>query len=129
MKIRVYTPEDQDRLFEMMREEGSDWECYYGESQIGKYCLALERSITYVAYEEDVLSGYVRCRNDDGFGIYVYDLLVRPSSRGRSIGKKLMERVCSDYAEDDVYVMSGVDEYYEKLGYFREGTIYKLQGI
>ena len=124
MEIKRYTENDDEQLFDMMREEGGDWSCYYGEAGIGKYKKALRDSRTYVAYEGSVLCGYVRCREDDGFGVYIYDLLVRRSCRGREIGRKLMERVCDDYPGEIVYAMSDVDEYYEKLGYSREGSIY-----
>jgi len=124
MEIKRYSEADEQKLFDLLREEGKDWECYSAEEAMGKYKRALANSITYVAYEGDVLCGYVRCRDDDGFGVYAYDLLVKRALRGRSIGRKLMKRVCMDYPEDTVYVMSGVDEYYEKLGYFREGSIY-----
>jgi ribosomal protein S18 acetylase RimI-like enzyme len=79
-----------------------------------------------VAYEGDSLCGYLRFKEDNGFGVYIYDLLVTKSCRGRGIGKKLIEQVCSDYPEEDTYVMSGADGYYEKLGYSREGSIFKV---
>ncbi len=126
MEIRKYAPGDEFRLFELMQEEGPDWQCYFRETAKEKYVQALERSITYIACKGAMLCGYVRCRDDDGFGIYVYDLLVKPTARGRGIGRKLMERVCADYPDDTVYVLSGVDKYYEKLGYCREGSIYKV---
>lgn len=110
----------------MMRSEGEDWECYYGETAIERYKQALKNSLTYVAYEGEVLCGYARCRDDDGFGIYVYDLLVQKEYRGGSLGRKLMDRVCADYPDAAVYVMSGVDGYYEKLGYHREGSIFAV---
>ncbi len=124
MEIKDYTITDDEQLFDMMRGEGEDWSCYYGGSGLGKYKKALRNSRVYVAYEGDILCGYVRCREDDGFGVYIYDLLVSKAYRGREIGRKLMERVCDDYPGEVVYVMSGVDGYYEKLGYTREGSIF-----
>lgn len=126
MEIKKYSESDAEKLFDMMREEGPDWECYFGDSAAERYRQALDRSVTYVAYEGDLLCGYVRCRDDDGLGFYIYDLLVRKSHRGFGIGRKLMERACSDYPEETAYVMSGADGYYEKQGYKREGSIYKL---
>lgn len=108
----------------MMRDEGEDWACYYGETD--KYRRALRHSRVYVAYEGDILCGYVRCRDDDGLCVFVYDLLVRRAFRGRAIGRLLMERVCADFPGVTVYVLSGVDGYYEKLGYSREGSIFKV---
>jgi hypothetical protein len=71
--------------------------------------------------------GYVRCREDDGFGVYIYDLLVRKTHRGKQIGKTLMEWVFKDFPNQTIYVMSDVDPYYEKLGYRREGSIFKIK--
>ncbi len=126
MEIRIYTKNDEANLFDMMREDGSDWECYWGESGIEKYKAALANSLTYVAYEGNELCGYARCRDDDGFGVYVYDLLVKKTYRGNSIGRMLMERVCTDFPNNEIYVMSDVDEYYKKLGYRREGSIFEV---
>lgn len=38
-----------------------------------------------------------------------------------------MERVCQDFPDQPVYVMSDVDSYYEKLGYIREGSIFRVK--
>lgn len=69
----------------------------------------------------------MRCREDEGFGVYVYDLLVRRSSRGKQIDKILLERVCRDFSEQTLYVMSDADQYYEKLGYRKIGSIFKIK--
>ncbi|MGI6659235.1 MAG: GNAT family N-acetyltransferase [Dethiobacteraceae bacterium] len=69
----------------------------------------------------------MRCREDDGFGVYIYDLLVRKTHRGRQIGKSLIEWVCQNFQDQPVYVMSDVDRYYEKLGYRREGSIFEVK--
>jgi len=108
----------------MLKEEGDDWSDYHGEKGRDKYIKALKSSLTYVIYDDDILCGFVRCREDDGFGVYVYDLLVRKSYRGRQLGKMLMEQVCKDFSDQPVYVMSDVDPYYEKLGFQREGSIF-----
>ncbi|MCL2076207.1 MAG: hypothetical protein FWH15_07190 [Betaproteobacteria bacterium] len=57
----------------------------------------------------------------------MYDLLIGQKHRGKACGRLLMEKVCNDFPEDTVYVMSGIDPYYEKLGYVREGTIFVVE--
>ncbi len=126
MVIKKYSTADEISLFDMLREEGDEWSVYYGEEGYDKYSKALESSITYLAYEDRILCGYARCREDDGFGVYVYDLLVRKTYRGNQIGKLLMEQACRDFPDQPVYVMSDVDVYYEKLGYRKEGTIFEV---
>lgn len=126
MEINKYSKADESLLFDMLFDEGDKWSDYHGAAGRDKYIKALESSITYIAWDETLVCGYVRCREDDGFGVYIFDLLVRKSYRGRQIGKTLIERVCQDFPDQSVYVMSDVDPYYEKLGYRREGSIFKV---
>ena len=127
MKIKKYSKADETLLFDLLIDEGDEWSDYHGEAGRDKYIKALESSITYIACDETSVCGYVRCREDDGFGVYIYDLLVRKSYRGRQLGKSLMKRVCQDFPNQTVYVMSDVDLYYEKLGYRREGSIFEVE--
>jgi len=71
-------------------DEGDDWSDYHGQAGREKYIKALESSVTYLAWDENLVCGYARCREDDGFGVYIYDLLVRKTHRGRQIGKSLI---------------------------------------
>lgn len=127
MEIKIYSTVDEENLFDMLQEEGAEWEDYWGDSNIDKYKSALSNSTTFLAYEDNEICGYVRCRDDDGFGVYIYDLLVRKSKRGNDLGRTLMEYVCSAFPANTVYVMSSIDEYYEKQGHIREGTIFELK--
>lgn len=125
-KIRRYRKMDEACLFAMLEKE-ADWQDYWlGEGKT-KYQLALQTSLTYLLVEEEKICGYVRCREDDGFGIYIYDLLVTSNSRGKNYGRYLMEQVCKEFPEQPVYVMSDVDPYYEKQGYQKEGTIFTVK--
>ena len=128
MEIRRYKKaDDEDKLMKLLESEGEEWCCYSAENVSKRYMAALDNSITYVAYEGDVLCGYSRSIDDCGFYVYVCDLLVMPKYRGRSIGRKLMECIYTDYPNRIVYVMSDVDEYYKKQGYQREGSIYEVK--
>lgn len=127
MEIKKYGKTDESLLFDLLVDEGDEWIDYHGPNGRDKYIKALESSITYIACDNTLVCGYVRCREDSGFGVYIYDLLVRKSYRGRQIGKALMERVCQDFPDQPVYVMSDVDPYYEKLGYRREGSIFEVK--
>lgn len=115
---------DESNLMKMIaNEEGWD---YADDNLADKYKHALEASITYVAYEGDVLKGYSRSINDFGLYIYVCDLLVTPDFRGKGVGRKLIECIYNHYPNSTVYVMSGVDGYYEKLNYKRAGSIFEV---
>lgn len=122
--IRQYEPKDESALFYLMEREGDEWKNYWQGSGRLKYKKALTSSISYLLFKGDELCGYARCRDDDGYGVYIYDLLVDKNHRSNQYGRLLMEAVCRDFPDDVVYVMSGVDPYYEKLGYEAEGTIF-----
>lgn len=126
MEIKRYVAADEPFLFELLEDEGEEWRDYHSSSGREKYVKALKSSVTYLAWDGPLVCGYVRCRDDDGFGVYIYDLLVRKSRRGKNIGKMLMERVHKDFPGQPVYVMSDVDAYYEKLGYERVGSIFAV---
>lgn len=111
MKIKRYSTTDEELLFNLLVDEGDDWSDYHGEAGRNKYIKALATSITYIACDDSLIYGYVRCREDNGFGIYVYDLLVRKSHRGKQIGKSLVQQVCQDFPDQPVYVMSDEDPY------------------
>jgi GNAT superfamily N-acetyltransferase len=124
IEIRKYDDgRDYDELLEVIKSEGEEWEEYISP----KYQMVLEQSITYVAYVNKKLCGYSRSINDAGLYIWVVDLLVGKKHRGHSIGKRLMECLLTDYPNQDIFVMSDVDEYYEKLGYKKEGSIFKVE--
>lgn len=123
--IRKYNKlTDEVQLMQMIREEDG-WD-YADESMADKYRKALDSSVTYVAFQGGVLCGYSRSLDDCGFYIYVCDLLVRPDFRGKDIGRKLMECLYQDYPNQVVYVMSDVDDYYEKVDYKRIGSIFEV---
>lgn len=124
--VRKYTIDDENALMELIENEGADWECYYGKEVNQKYRNSLKNSITYIAFYDNTLCGYSRSIDDNGFYIYVCDLLVDKRFRGHGIGKKLMDCVIKDYPEQTVYVMSDVDEYYEKQGYKKEGSVFEV---
>ena len=128
MIIRRYTVEDAEKLFTLMESEGEEWQAHWSGDGREKYQNALDSSIVYLVFDGDTLCGFVRCRDDDGFGVYVYDLLVDKVHRGKEYGRLLMERACVDYPDSTVYVMSDVDVYYgQKLGYERAGSIFVVK--
>ena len=126
MLIKKYIPEDEQKLFELIENEGEEWQYYCRGAGKEKYRKALANSITYVVYVGETLCGYARCREDEATGIYVIDLLVNPEYRGNKYGRLLMEKVVADYPDTTVYVNSDVNPYYEKLGYKAIGTIFMV---
>lgn len=129
MEIRLYEKgRDEEKLMRMMEEEGEEWADYWGLEGAAKFKLALQQSITHVAYEGGELGGFTRSLDDCGFNILVMDLLVSQPYRGQNIGRKLIDRICKDYPEHEMYVLSDNDGYYERQGYPKVGTVYRLNG-
>ena len=124
IEIREYNPShDYERLMEVIKSEGGEWEEYLASG----YQECLRNSVTYVAWMNEILCGYVRSIQDSGMYIWVIDLLVDKRYRGNQIGRKLLERAASDTCALGAFVMSDVDEYYEKQGYRKEGSLYKIE--
>ncbi|MEQ9265828.1 MAG: GNAT family N-acetyltransferase [Balneolaceae bacterium] len=123
LKIRKYNPTlDYENLMKLVQSEGEEWKDYLNPI----YRKVLKNSITYVALIGEELCGYSRSLSDSGLFIWVIDLLVNKNRRGLSIGKRLMECILIDFPDIDVFVMSDVDPYYDKLGYEKEGSIFKV---
>lgn len=125
--IRRCIENDTQALFALIEREGEDWIDYWSLPNRPKYTAALRSSIVYLICSGSELCGFLRARSDDGYGVYIYDLLVDRVHRGKAYGRLLMERVCLDFPDDDIYVMSGVDGYYDKLGYKKEGSIFRVK--
>lgn len=128
MEIRKYQREkDEVKLMALLKKEGEAWSCYWQEEVSLKYKEALANSITYVAYEGDLLCGYCRALDDQGFYLYVCDLLVDIDHRKKAIGKQLIEKLKDGYPHQNIYIMSDVDQYYLKQGYQLIGSIFEVE--
>lgn len=123
LEIRRYQEaSDYDALLLLIRSEGSEWKAYTGS----KYKKALKDSLSYVAYTNDTLCAYLRSIEDCGIYFWVVDLLVHENFRGRRIGKQLLDVLISDLPDQEIYVMSDADAYYQKLGYSKEGSVFRI---
>lgn len=62
METRRYRKADEPLLFDMLVDEGDEWSDYHSSVGHNRYIKALESSITYIAYDDTIVCGYVRCR-------------------------------------------------------------------
>ena len=124
-EIIKYSSEYENELMDLIEQEGDDWEIYWKEPNASRYRKSFEQSITYIALSDGKICGYSRSMKDTLF-IYVCDLLVNKKYRGHGLGKKLMQCIQEEYPNCPVYVMSGNDEYYKRIGAKKEGSIYLL---
>lgn len=126
VEIVKYNPaKHYSELMEIIREEGEDWADYLTPA----YQKALELSITYMALLNDQVCGFSRSIDDNGIYTWVIDLLVDKKFRGHSIGRQLMECLLIQNPHKEVYVLSDVDDYYKKLGYPKEGSVFQVRSL
>lgn len=125
-EIIKYSPEYERELMELIRREGDDWKVYWDEPNASRYRESFEASITYLALADGRVCGYSRSLKDALY-IYVCDLLVDRAWRGHGLGERLMRCLSAEHPGLEVYVMSGSDGYYDKLGCKKEGSIYAFR--
>lgn len=126
-EIKIYDPLcDYQKLLKVILSEGEEWNLYTHEPGKSRYQKALAASITYVAVIDGKICGYSRSIPDAGLYIWVVDLLVSREYRNRGLGRLLIECLRPIYPDEEIYIFSDADMYYQKLGYTREGSIYKV---
>lgn len=126
VEVRKYCEKtDYDSLISLFKSE-KDWDWFLSSEIMEKHKKSLGESITYIIFYKNEIIGYIRAIEDIGSYIYVCELLVNSKYRGKGSGKILLDRLITDYPEHHTLVMSDVDQYYQKLGYKREGSIFKV---
>ena len=122
--ITRYQKENERELLALLGEE-PEWSSFLTDDAIDTFKNALLESETFVYESQGNICGYLRALID-GFGIYVSELYVAPQYRGNSFGEQLLRRVKQEHLNQDVYVFSDEDLYYEKLAYQRVGSVFQL---
>lgn len=125
MEVRRYEASDLAALFALMKREGPEW-TYNSATNAPKYQQALQHSFVLVGVEAGAVIGYIRCKNDAGFGVYILDLLVDKEFRGQQLGRKLITAVRENFSEEPLYITSDADGYYEKQGFEVVGTLFEV---
>lgn len=119
-----YGKPHESELIALLESE-PDWNSFTGTGSINAFKNALLSSETYVCKIENKMCGYLRAIVDE-FGIYVSEIYVSPSHRRKGYGKELLKTIKQDHPNQDVYVFSDEDLYYERLGFKRVGSIFQL---
>jgi GNAT superfamily N-acetyltransferase len=125
MEILPFQPQHADALIATIRRDPA-WTPFTRPDTVERFKRRLHDSPTYVGYEGRTFAGFVRAVLDDGFAVYISELFVVPAFRGSGLGRSLLERVCVDFGELKVYVLSDEDAFYEHLGYRRIGSIFEI---
>ena len=122
--ILKYQKEHELELIALLEKE-PDWSSFVSAQAVDTFKEALLESETFLCENEGSICGYLRALVD-GFGIYISELYVAPQYRGNGYGSELLAKVKQEHPNQDVYVLSDEDVYYEKLGYQRVGSVFKL---
>lgn len=102
-----------------------DWNSFTDDNSIEKFKQALLNSETYIAVANGEICDYIRALVDS-FGVYISELYVFPSQRNQGCGRSLLMELKEKHSDQNVYVLSDEDCYYEKLGFNRMGLIFHL---
>ena len=126
LAIKQYQPWHEGDLINAFGQD-PDWDEFTNESTVSSYKTALHKGITYVCYVESEFCGFIRAIPDEDVAIYISELYVVPEWRNQRIGQSLIERVLNDYSAMDIYALSDEDAYYEKKGYSKAGSVFKIE--
>lgn len=125
MEIIRYERKHEDAVIAAIKED-PNWDMFTNAGAIDNYRKRLQESITYVCYEGGMFSGYLRALLDNGVALYISELFVVPEMRNRKIGRALITKAGTDFRNIAVYALSDEDAYYEKLGYEKIGSVFKI---
>lgn len=125
MKIVRYKREYEAAVIAAIKED-PDWDIFTSEEATDGYKKRLCESITYVCFDGDMFSGYLRAILDDGLSLYISELFVVLEMRNRKIGRRLIFRLRSDFRDLTLYALSDEDAYYEKLGHKKVGSVFEI---
>lgn len=123
-EIFKYKKTHEEKLLSLLVIE-PDWNSFTSEDSIGKFKQALLNCETYICVVNGEVCGYIRAIVDS-FGVYISELYVSPSQRNQGYGRSLLVTLKDKYSDQDVYVLSDEDLYYEKLGLNRAGSVFQL---
>lgn len=125
-KLSQYKAKHKKDIFSVI-EEDPEW-CILTKDELQKntYARLLEKSVTFVAYSGEYFCGYIRAILDDGFAIYISELFVKPKYRNNKLGEQLILKVKENYDPITVYALSDEDQFYEKKGFKKIGSVFEI---
>ena len=125
MLITRYKPEHEETILSAIKKD-PHWDMFTNDDAIDNYRKRLQTSVTYVCYDNGEFCGYLRALLDARFAIYISELYVKPKWRNRMIARSLLAQVEKDFHGLSIYALSDEDAYYEKIGYKKIGSVFRL---
>lgn len=116
MKIRKIEKKDYSQIKQLYQEE--EWLSFLRVD----FELAIEHSISLVAYENDKILGFLRALSDGYITIFIGEIIVRKDVRKQGIGKALITAVHSMYPTARIDLISEADQFYQENGFKKIGT-------
>jgi ribosomal protein S18 acetylase RimI-like enzyme len=119
MEIVAYDPRHLDQILALCKAEG--WTTFAGSHDRAARAMSNPGVTALVAIEEERVLGFSQAVGDGAFGGYLCMLLVAEDSRGRGIGKALVERtlVESGVLRLDLLSSEGAMSLYERFPHIR----------
>jgi len=111
-------------LLSLLKSE-PDWNSFTAADALESFKSALLNSETFIYKSDNVVYGYIRALVD-AFGVYISELYVAPSIRNKGFGKALLATIKDQHPDQEVYVLSDEDLYYQKLGCKRVGSVFQI---
>ncbi|MGD9096319.1 MAG: GNAT family N-acetyltransferase [Chromatiales bacterium] len=122
--IHCYDKRHESELIALLSAD-PDWNLFTCEGNLDVFRHALLNSDTLICTCHGSICGYLRALVD-GFGIYVSELYVAPGYRDSGNARELLRKIKQQHPNQDVYILSDEDRYYEKLGCMRVGSVFRL---
>lgn len=125
LEIIKYQSDDEKSILEAIKKD-PNWDVFTNDNAISSYRNSLKNSITYVCHHRSEFTGYIRAILDEGLAIYISELYVVPEWRNQKVGRSLLAKIKEAFPELTVYALSDEDAYYEKLGFKKIGSVFKI---
>ena len=116
MEIRKIEKKDYAQIKQLYQEE--EWLSFQRED----FELAIEHSISLVAYENDRILGFLRALSDGYITIFIGEIIVRKDVRKQGIGKALIAAVHSMYPTTRIDLISEAVQFYQENGFKKIGA-------
>ena len=94
MTIKPYTQYSESEILPLYKAVG--WSNYYKHPEMLKKAYA-GSLCTLAAYEDETLTGIIRCVGDGYSILFIQDILVYPEHQHKGIGTALMKAVLEKY--------------------------------
>ena len=125
MTIKPYTQYSEAEILPLYKAVG--WSNYYEHPEMLKKAYA-GSLCTLAAYEDETLTGIIRCVGDGYSILFIQDILVYPEHQHKGIGTALMKAVLEKYSH--VYQIElATDNTAKTIAFYKSFGFHNLSDI